>query len=192
MVSFGRSGSDVGQEIRISQLRLELNTRLKVRYLFLPLLPISDSVISPFHPSIHPPTSFLSLDGYINLNFIGREQLRRRVEFMYPVSFLSFIPSGPGFLLIGSFLFEILLGWWDDPFVFSFVSLLLASLCGFSCSFIFVFVLSIFLGFSLAYFLSACVVLVLSRFGGSFVVPFVFAFVSVGLLHLEEGKELQW
>ena len=34
------------------------------------------------------------------------------------------------------------------------------------------------------YFLSVCVSLVLSRFGGAFVVSFVLTFVSVGVLHL--------
>jgi len=42
---------------------------------------------------------------------------------MFPGSFLSFVHSCPGSLLIGSFLFRILRGWWDDVLsFFSFVS----------------------------------------------------------------------
>ena len=67
---------------RRSQLRLGLNIRIKVRYLFLPPLPIS--VISP---SIHPSTSSL----YGNVNVISRGERTTSTRRICVPAFSTFI-----------------------------------------------------------------------------------------------------
>jgi len=102
-------------------------------------------------------------------------------------NFLSFIPSCPDSLLIGSFLFRIFRGWWKDVLSISrsfHFALRLDYLVFPPFSFVFLICLS-FIPF---YFLSTCVALVLSRFGGAFVVSFVLEFVSVGV-SASRGKE---
>ena len=81
VVSFGRSGFDVSQEIQRSQLRLAPNTRIKVRF----LLPCHFSF-----PFIHPPTSSLSLDGNVNLISLGegRTTSMRRIHVLSCLSFI--------------------------------------------------------------------------------------------------------
>ena len=143
-----------------------------MRYL-LPPLPIS--VISPCHPSIYPPHPYPSMgisipisleeDNYVNTFNLCTWFLSCLSFILVQVLYLSalFFQNPPW--LVGR-----------RPFVFSFVSLRFTLRYldflhfGFDSS-----------RFSSLCYLSECVVLVLSRFGGTFVVLFVLAFVSVGV-----------